>query len=190
MPVVVMVTVVTVLTLALGLAMDATAVAAARCVTAPVVRLRDVVVVPLVFGAFQALMPLLGWLLGVGAGRYVEAFDHWIAFGLLVAIGAHMLWEARKSEPVDDVFSIVRVLALAVATSVDAFAAGVTLPLIDVPAPLAIATIGVTTFVCSALGALAGRRFGAALGKRLEVAGGVALIVLGTKILLEHVDVI
>jgi putative Mn2+ efflux pump MntP len=180
----------TVLVLALGLAMDATAVAAARCVTAPRVRTRDVVVVPLVFGAFQAFMPLLGGLLGASAGSYVEAFDHWIAFVLLTAIGAHMLWEARETKEVADDFSITKVLALGVATSIDAFAAGITLPLMDLPLVVSIATIGVTTFVLSALGALAGRTFGSALGKRLEIVGGVALIALGAKIVLEHLGVL
>jgi putative Mn2+ efflux pump MntP len=142
-------------------------------------------------------MPLLGWILANQLGTAVQAWDHWVAFLLLGGIGVKMLWEARgvgppTLEPVewgDDVFGIKVMLALAVATSIDAFAAGVTLPLFDAPLVLSLVTIGATTAVLSALGLFAGRRFGSLLGKRLDVFGGLALIGLGTKILLEHLGV-
>ena len=178
--------------LALGLAMDATAAAGARGLAAPRVRARDAALVALLFGGFQALMPLLGWFVGRRVGPLVEAWDHWIIFALLSGIGAKMLWEAR--EAADDaaprtserVFDLRVLLLLAVATSLDALAVGVTLPMLHAPLGLSVVTIGVTTAVLSAAGVYAGRRFGAALGRKLDAAGGVVLIGLGVKILLEH----
>ncbi len=184
----------TVLLLALGLAMDATAVSAARGLATPKILPRHVVLVAVFFGGFQALMPLIGWLVGRELGPLVQIWDHWIAFVLLGSIGWKMLWEARDagrseaSPAAKDLFDPKLMLVLAVATSIDALAAGVTLPLLDAPLLLSVATIGVTTAVLSALGLFAGRRFGAMLGKRLDVAGGVALIALGTKILIEHLS--
>jgi putative Mn2+ efflux pump MntP len=183
--------------LAVGLAMDATAVSAARGLAVPRILPRHVLLVSLLFGGFQVLMPLLGWILANQLGTAVQAWDHWVAFLLLGGIGVKMLWEARgvgppTLEPVergDDVFGIKVMLALAVATSIDAFAAGVTLPLFDAPLVLSLVTIGATTAVLSALGLFAGRRFGSLLGKRLDVFGGLALNGLGTKILLEHLGV-
>ena len=180
-----------ILVLALGLAMDATAVAAARGLATPRIRPRHVVLVATFFGGFQALMPLLGWVAGSQIGPFVEAWDHWVAFVLLGAIGGKMIWEARSTQVADkrsetDLFGLGELLGLAVATSIDALAAGLTLPMLDAPLGLSLATIGTTTAVLSALGLYAGRRFGAALGRRLDVAGGIVLIGLGIKILAEH----
>jgi putative Mn2+ efflux pump MntP len=180
--------------LALGLAMDATAVSAARGLAVRRILPRHVLLVALLFGGFQMLMPLFGWVIGNRLGPAVQAWDHWVAFVLLGGIGVKMLWEAKdfgrpNLQPVTpgpDVFGIKVMLALAVATSIDAFAAGVTLPLFDAPLLVSLAIIGVTTAFLSALGLFAGRRFGSVLGKRLDFAGGLALIGLGTKILLEH----
>jgi putative Mn2+ efflux pump MntP len=178
--------------LSLGLAMDATAVSAARGLAARVIRPRHVLMVALLFGGFQALMPLLGWIVGSRIGPVVERYDHWIAFVLLGAIGAKMLYEARggpEEQPADvDLFRPEVMLVLALATSVDALAVGVTLPMIGAPFVSTLATIGVTTALTSAAGLVAGRHFGAALGKRLDIAGGVVLIGMGTKILLEHLS--
>lgn len=183
-----------ILLLALGLAMDATAVAAARGLATPVLRWRHAFTVALFFGGFQAGMPVLGWLLGKQLGPVVERWDHWIAFGLLVGLGLKMLHEARQGAEIPDddeashdrLFALHPMLVLGVATSIDAFAVGITLPMLDAPFAVSIITIGVTTAVCSALGVYAGRRFGALLGKRLDVFGGLALIVLGTWILIDH----
>jgi putative Mn2+ efflux pump MntP len=180
-----------VLGLAVGLAMDATAVAAARGLAAPRVRAVDALKVALLFGGFQALMPLLGYLLGAQLGRWAEAWDHWIAFVLLGGLGLKMLWEARggPSRPEGaQLFALAALLPLAISTSIDAFAAGVTLPLLGAPLPVALLTIGVVTAALSAAGLFAGRRFGALLGPRLDLAGGVILIALGTKILIEHLS--
>jgi putative Mn2+ efflux pump MntP len=181
-----------ILLLSLGLAMDATAVSAARGLAVSAVQPGHVVRVALFFGGFQALMPLLGWLLGAQVGPFVSAWDHWIAFVLLGAIGGKMLWEARGGDDDDaaerqtDPFATKTMFVLAVATSIDAFAVGITLPMLGAGLALALGTIGVTTALLSALGLFAGRRFGALLGKRLEVVGGVVLVGLGVKILVEH----
>jgi putative Mn2+ efflux pump MntP len=182
-----------ILLMALGLAMDSTAVAAARGLAAPRIRPRHVALVAILFGGFQALMPLLGWVVGSRVQPLIEAWDHWVAFVLLSAIGGRMLWEARggaggvEAGPGGaDPFGLRLMLLLAVATSIDALVVGVTLPMVDAPLGLSLATIGVTTAIMSALGLFAGRRFGALLGRRLDVVGGLVLIGLGTKILLEH----
>jgi putative Mn2+ efflux pump MntP len=181
-----------ILVLAIGLAMDATAVAASRGMMAPRIGWRQVAIVAVLFGGFQALMPMIGWLIGERIGPLVRAWDHWIAFGLLAAIGGKMIWEAWKGgqdDPVvGDPFGLRVMVVLAIATSIDALAAGLTLPMLNAPFVLSLVTIGVTTAVLSALGLFAGRRFGAMLGKRLDVLGGVVLIGLGAKILFEHLS--
>jgi len=179
-----------ILLLSLGLAMDATAVSAARGLAAQRVSAQQVALIAVLFGGFQALMPLIGWMLGTRVGPLVEQFDHWIAFVLLGGIGGKMLWEAfhdddEAGEPGGE-FRLRALLVLAVATSIDALAVGITLPMLDAPFTLTLVTIGVVTALCCALGVLAGRRFGAALGKRLDALGGIVLIGLGTKILIEH----
>lgn len=180
-----------ILLLALGLSMDATAVAAARGLAAERIRFQHVLRVAFLFGGFQALMPVLGWFVGSRIGPVVQAYDHWIAFVLLGAIGTKMLYEAfqQKEENAEDTANLFRMdvmLVLAVATSIDALAVGVTLPILGAPLLLSVVTIGVTTALLSAGGLLVGRRFGALLGKRLDIAGGLVLIGLGTKILVEH----
>ncbi len=181
-----------ILLLAIGLAMDATAVSAARGLRAPRIRARDAVTVALVFGGLQAAMPVLGWLVGAELGPVIRDWDHWIAFGLLAAIGGKMLWEARGTHDPearrgdDPPFAIVALLVLGVATSIDALAVGFTLPLLGAPLGSAVLTIGLTTAALSVAGLYAGRRLGALLGPRLDLLGGLVLIGLGAKILIEH----
>ena len=194
-----------VIALALGLAVDATAAAAACGVATPVVRPRHYATVAAYFGGFQALMPLLGWLLATWIGAAIAAWDHWIAFVLLGGIGAKMILAAWRSsrgaagEPgaapesgmpgapgVRDAFGARLMLGLAIATSIDAFAAGITLHMFQVPIALSIAAIGVITACASALGLAVGRRLGDRFGRGLDVLGGAVLIGLGTKILVEH----
>lgn len=179
--------------LAVGLAMDATAVSAARGMALSAIRVRHVLLVAVFFGGFQALMPLIGFLVGHRVGPFVEAWDHWIAFVLLAGIGGKMLWEAREtadSEPLAqndaELFGLKVLCVLAIATSIDALAAGITLPMLGAPLALSLVTIGVTTALLSVLGLFVGRKFGAVLGKRLDVLGGLVLIGLGVKILAEH----
>ena len=182
-----------ILLLAIGLAADAMAVSAARGLAMPRIGARHVFLVAVFFGGFQAIMPCLGWLAGTRLGPLVEAWDHWIAFVLLAGIGGKMLWEARE-EPSSDVssdrdpFRLDVMLALAIATSIDAMAAGITLPMLGAPLALSAVTIGVTTAILSGIGLFAGRRFGAALGRSLDVAGGLVLIGLGLKTLIQHLS--
>jgi putative Mn2+ efflux pump MntP len=185
---------VTTLVLSLALAADAVAVAATRGLAVPRLRWRHFASVALWFGTAQGGMTLLGGLLGGRFGPALAAYDHWIAFGLLSALGLKLLYEAWSAEdepsgaPDERAFATRTMALLALATSIDALAAGVTLPLIDAPLALTCTSIGVVTALTSALGLYAGRRFGALLGKRVDVAGGLVLIGLGTKILLEHLS--
>jgi manganese efflux pump family protein len=174
-----------VIALAIGLAMDATAVAATRGLRA---RRGEAVLLAALFGGFQAGMAALGWLLGDYGGRYVAAWDHWIAFGLLAAIGGKMLWDARRGDAAPEPRSggAVLYLGLALATSIDAGAAGITLPLLAVPPGFAVAAIGVVTALLTLIGYRAGNALGRRLGSRLEVVGGVVLIAIGVKMLVEH----
>jgi putative Mn2+ efflux pump MntP len=168
------------LALAFGLAMDATAVCAARALHAGARRER--VVLPLLFGAFQAGMAAIGWLGGSWASRYIAKWDHWVAGGLLVLIGGHMIIEGWKPdhEREDKPGSTLLYLGLAVATSIDAAAAGLTLPLYSQgggPAPwLVLTVIGVVTSACCAVGYAAARMLGERVGPRLGIVGGVVLI--------------
>jgi putative Mn2+ efflux pump MntP len=172
--------------LAFGLAMDATAVSAARGLAA---QPRELIVLPLLFGGFQSGMAALGWLAGRWAGSYIASWDHWVAFGLLVAIGGKMLIDAWRDRAggaeVAAPPSVALYLALAVATSIDAAAAGLTLPLLRVAPWLALALIGVITAVCSAGGYGAGRFVGQRFGARLAMLGGVVLIGIGVRVLVQ-----
>lgn len=181
------------LLLAFGLSMDAMAVAAARGLTVERIRVRHVALVAGFFGGFQALMPLLGWLLGSQVGPALAAWDHWIIFALLGGIGGKMLWEAfhapgPASAGNGDPFALKVMLLLAIATSIDALAAGFALPLMRAPLGVSVLAIGLTTATLSAVGLFAGHRFGAALGSRLDAVGGLVLIGLGAKTLVEHLS--
>jgi len=190
-----------VLWLAVGLAMDAAAVCAARGLAAPKLGLREVVKVAVLFGGAQALMPWLGALAGARLGPMFERWDHWIAFGLLGAIGVHMLLEAAKGDDgselasTPDLFGLRTLTVLAIATSIDALAAGITLPMLGAPLVVSITTIGVVTAVLCVSALLAGRHIGRTLGARfqsfgrtLDAIGGITLIALGAKILSEHLS--
>lgn len=178
------------LLLAVGLAMDSMAVSATRGLAVQRIEAGHVARVALCFGSAHVLLPLLGWLLGSRVGPAVAAWDHWIAFVLLGGIGAKMVYEALTHDADEgvppDPFATRLMIALALATSIDAFAVGVTLPLLGAPLLLSLATIGAVTAALSVVGLYAGRRFGALLGPRLEVAGGAVLILLGSRILADH----
>lgn len=177
--------------LAVALAMDATAAAACHGLGAKRARVRTGVALAITFGVFQSAMTLAGWGLGALAGPWIEAWDHWIAFALLSALGAKMMHEAYTSagEPSErSALTLLTLLGLAFATSVDALAAGVTLPALGVPVAASIVAIGVVTGVLSGAGFAAGRRLGASVGPRLDMLGGAVLIALGAKILIEHLS--
>ena len=173
------------LVLAIGLAMDATAVATARSVSG--VPPRQLVLLAFSFGVFQAGMAALGWWVGASAGDVVEQWDHWIAFGLLVGIGLKMLFDAWRGSAEQPLRSGPLVLlGLALATSIDAAAAGITLPLIPVSPWLALVLIGGVTAACSAIGFVVGRTAGRWLGGKLTALGGLILIAIGVRLLLAH----
>ena len=175
------------LILAVGLAMDAFAVSVCKGLAMGRPTWRQAAVPGLWFGGFQGLMPCLGWLLGARFSAYITAVDHWIAFGLLAVLGINMLREAREGpEAADGSLAWRPMLAMAVATSIDALAVGITFAFLDVAILPAAGTIAGVTFLLSALGVRLGGRFGEKLEGRAQVLGGVILILLGGKILLEH----
>jgi putative Mn2+ efflux pump MntP len=164
--------------LSFALAMDAMAVSAARAMGAE--SRRELVILPLVFGGFQSGMATLGWLGGEAIGPYLKGWDTWVAFGLLTAIGLKMLWDALRAdadEPPTAGTAMVY-LGLGIATSIDAAAAGITLPLVPVQPWIAVVLIGVITAACSAAGNLAGRLLASRFGKRLGALGGIVLIAI------------
>lgn len=173
--------------LAVGLAMDAFSVAVCKGLSVCQVKKKHVLTTGLYFGAFQALMPAAGYLLGTGFQAQIQKIDHWIAFILLSLIGVNMIWESRsEAECLDGCFGPKAMLPLAVATSIDALAVGVTFAFLKVQIVPAVSFIGIVTFVISCAGVLIGNRFGAKYKSKAELAGGLVLVCMGVKILVEH----
>lgn len=185
--------IISLLLLAVGLSMDAFAVSVCKGLALKKVSLRHMCIVGAWFGGFQALMPSLGYLLGSRFEQYITAIDHWIAFVLLVLIGANMIREALSKEEAEEAnasLAFKTMLLMAVATSIDALAVGITFAFLSVHIVPAALTIGATTFLLSAAGVKVGSVFGLRYKKRAEIAGGVILCMLGVKILLEHLGVL
>lgn len=179
----------TAILLALGLSMDAVAVSICAGMGRPEASWRRMLRMPVAFGLFQAAMPLLGWLGGALLVERIASWDHWLAFILLAGIGGKMLWEAWRSDddaPRADPFAWGRLSVLALATSIDALAAGLTLGLIALPVGCTVAIIGVTTAALCLPAVLLARRLGRRWASRAEVFGGAVLIGLGIKILVDH----
>ncbi len=179
--------------LAIGLSMDAFAVSICKGLAIGKARWRDAFIVGLWFGGFQALMPLLGYFVGSRFAEAISAFDHWIAFGLLLLIGISMIREAfgkEEEEKSGASLAVKAMLLLAVATSIDALAVGVTFAFLSVRLVPAVCLIGCVTFALSVLGVRLGGIFGMKYKSRAELAGGIILILLGVKILLEHLGVL
>lgn len=178
-----------ILLIALGLAMDAFAVSITSGITIKNLRARHALVVGAVFGIFQAAMPVLGWVLGQWATQWISAVDYWIAFGLLLFVGGHMI--IQSMQPAEETgpknpLHLPTLLTLAVATSIDAFAIGISLSMLRVSILTPVVVIGLITFALSVAGVYLGHLFGHFNEKKLEVAGGLVLIGLGTKLLVEH----
>ncbi len=181
------------LMIAAALSMDAFAVALSKGLNMHKLNFRHTFVLAAFFGGFQAAMPLLGWLLGIQFEQYITSFDHWIAFALLAMIGGKMLLEAFNKDgesSVKFVLNIKELLLLAIATSIDALAAGITFAFLNVSILSAIALIGSTTFIFSASGVIIGNRFGLKYKGSAEILGGLVLISIGIKILLEHMNLL
>ena len=178
--------------LAVGLSMDAFAVATCKGLAMERISVKNVCLVGLWFGGFQALMPALGCLLGTMFAEYIVAVDHWVAFILLAIIGGNMIREALsgEEEESDGSLDVRTMLLLAVATSIDALAVGVNFAFLEVHVGFAVLFIGVTTFVLSCIGVKVGSVFGTRYKARAEIAGGVILVLLGARILLEHLGLL
>lgn len=176
--------------IAVGLSMDAFAVSVCKGLGMKRMNGGQAAVIALFFGGFQALMPLIGWVVGAQFAHFVSAYAHWIAFVLLAFVGGKMLLDAFRDESVEDEVSdsrlkIAELFMLAVATSIDALAVGVSFAFLDVDILSSVSLIGVTTFVLSFAGVFVGHQFGARWEKPATVAGGIILIFIGVKIVLE-----
>lgn len=176
-----------------GLSMDAFAVSICKGLSTQKLKPSHYLIIGAWFGGFQALMPAIGYLLGATFEKYITAFDHWIAFILLALIGSNMIKESfsKEEENTDASFAFKTMLLMAIATSIDALAVGVTFGLLpDVNIIAAITLIGSTTFILSGVGLKVGNVFGLRYKSKAELAGGIILILIGIKILLEHLGVI
>ena len=184
--------VVEILLISLGLAMDAFAVSVCKGLAMKKMSWKKAIIIGLYFGVFQAVMPTIGFFLGTTFERFITNIDHWIAFILLVGIGINMIKEAfdEESENRNDNVDIKTMLVLSIATSIDALAIGITFACLKMHILIPVITIGVTTFIISVIGVKIGNRFGDKYEKKAETMGGVILILLGKKILLEHLGII
>ncbi len=193
--------VVELLLVAIGLSMDAFAVSVCQGLKMRKVKYKDSLIIALFFGGFQAAMPVIGWALGKQFERYITSVDHWIAFALLGIIGINMVREALKKEDAecevckdvtndDKTLDLKELTMLAVATSIDALAVGITFAFLKVDIVPAASFIGIITFLVSLVGILIGKIFGARYKNKAELLGGIILILIGLKILLEHLGVL
>jgi putative Mn2+ efflux pump MntP len=180
---------ITIFFIALGLSMDALAVSITNGIIIKNIRVIHAFRIALFFGLFQSFMPAVGWLAGLGLKGFISGVDHWIAFGLLSIIGAKMIYESFKLDAGKDKnesLNTYMLLVLSVATSIDALAVGFTLAFLNVVLILPVAIIGLVTFGISFMGVYAGNKFGSVLGNRMEIIGGLILIGIGLKILIQH----
>jgi len=180
-----------ILFIAVGLAMDAFAVSIVTGSVYKDLHVKHAIRMALFFGGFQAVMPVIGFLAGLGMKEYIVHVDHWVAFGLLTFVGGKMVFEAFQIESAEknrDPSNLLILLALSIATSIDALAVGITLSLLTSAIALAVTLIGVITFGLSLAGVYLGKRFGHFFESRIEVVGGLILIAIGIKILVEHLS--
>lgn len=180
------------LLIAVGLSMDACAVSICKGLKMKHIDYRYSFLIAGFFGVFQALMPFIGWLLGREFETVISDFDHWIAFFLLALIGGKMVWESfsKESQDCSITYDLKEIFILAIATSIDALAVGITFAFLQTAILPAILLIGIITFILSLTGVFIGNRFGMKYKSKAELAGGVILILIGCKILLEHLNVI
>lgn len=185
---------ITLITCAIGLSMDAFAVSICKGLALRRIDFKKQALVGAWFGGFQALMPLMGYFLGINFKGYITAIDHWIAFILLGFIGINMIKESFDRDECEECgdasLDAKSMLILAIATSIDALAVGITFAFLDVNIVLAVSSIGIITFTLSALGVRVGHVFGSKYKSKAELTGGIVLILLGIKILLEHLGIL
>jgi putative Mn2+ efflux pump MntP len=184
------------LLIGVGLSMDAFAVAICKGLGMSRLNMKQAAVIALFFGAFQAIMPFIGWAAGSWLADLITPIDHWVAFALLAFVGGKMLWDAFHEEDdenpdqMDAKLDLKELLMLAIATSIDALAVGITFAFLQTDIVSSVAIIGCTTFVISFAGVAVGHFFGARFERPATIVGGVVLILIGLKILLEHLGVI
>lgn len=179
------------LLIAIGLAMDAFAVSICKGLKMQRINVGQAFTVAIFFGTAQAIMPAIGWLLGVNFEKYITKIDHWIAFVLLAFLGGKMIYESLKNDDdICDCFQLKELFMLAIATSIDALAVGITFAFLSVDILISVSIIGIVTFGCCLLGVFIGHLFGAAFKSKAEFMGGVILILMGLKILFEHLGII
>lgn len=179
--------------IAISLAMDAFAVSICKGLSMKKMDWKKAIIIALYFGLFQGGMPLIGYILGVGFEESIKFIDHWIAFGLLAFIGGNMIKEAlskNEDDEVDDKVDFKTMIVLAIATSIDALAVGVTFAFLNVNIILAVSLIAIITFIISCFGVKLGNVFGDKYEKKAELAGGIVLVLIGLKILLEHLGIL
>ena len=181
-----------ILLIGIGLAMDAFAVSVCKGLAMKKMSWKKAILIGLYFGIFQAVMPVIGYFLGTTVERFITNVDHWVAFILLVGIGINMVKEAfdKESENRNDNVDVKTMLVLSIATSIDALAIGITFACLKIHIVMPVITIGLITFIISVIGVKIGNRFGDKYEKKAEIMGGVILILLGIKILLEHLGII
>lgn len=174
--------------IAIGLSMDSFAVSVTNGLTIRDLNVKRVLTISFSLAIFQALMPLVGWLAGIGVEEYIKEYDHWIAFALLAFIGIKMIYEGfQKDEDAKDAeLKILRLIGQSFATSIDAFAVGISFAFLNLSIATPVFIIGIVTFIASIIGLQLGKYFGKKIGKSLEVFGGIVLLGIGFKILIEH----
>lgn len=174
--------------LGIGLSFDTFAVSVSCGIIEREIRFWQAARIAIFFAVFQAVMPIIGWLLGYSIRSYIEQFDHWIAFALLLAVGSKMILESFKKdeERCFNPHKLKVILTLSFATTIDALIVGITFAFLEINLPLAAFIIGSVTFIAAMLGMLFGKKVGSALGKKMEILGGLILIAIGVKILVEH----
>lgn len=176
--------------ISIGLSMDSLAVSVANGIMIKKLQVRHAFRIAFSFGFFQAIMPLIGWAAGLTFSVYIKAFDHWIAFVLLTIVGLRMIWESYKSAKSDEAMRnclhFPTLLALSIATSLDALAVGVSFAFLDMTIWFPILVIGLITFIICFLGVILGNKLGPHLGNKLGIIGGLVLIAIGINILLQH----
>jgi putative Mn2+ efflux pump MntP len=180
---------ITIIIIAIGLAMDAFTVSIVSGAAYKQLHVKHALRIALFFGGFQAIMPLIGFLAGLSIKSYITSYDHWVAFGLLSAVGGKMIYESFKIKTAEKNFNpsnIFVLLVLSVATSIDALAIGITLSFLRVSLAAAVGIIGLVTFVLSYLGVFIGKKYGHFFENKIEAVGGLILIALGVKILFDH----
>jgi len=180
---------ITIVIIAIGLAMDAFAVSIVSGTAYQQLKIRHALRIAIFFGAFQAFMPLIGSLAGLTVKQYIADYDHWVAFALLSAVGGKMIYESFKITPSSKIFdpsSIFVLVVLSIATSIDALAIGITLSLITSSIAAAVIIIGIVTFTLSYLGVFIGQKFGHFFESKIEAVGGIVLISIGLKTLIQH----